>query len=101
MARPSRLAGVERRTAHDRTANREYQQPSNNDAFYRALNGHLFHSSISGRYQEDTGIAMVGVPDAAWVRGQSSPSGQGFHIFPWSEVFSTRARLINPDGSDS
>lgn len=46
--------------------------PSNNDAFYRGINGHLYHNSIANNFEEDTGIQIVGVPDAAWVSGQSS-----------------------------
>ncbi|HLK90267.1 MAG TPA: hypothetical protein VKZ18_10255, partial [Polyangia bacterium] len=46
---------------------------NDNDAFYRGVNGNLWHRSVSAANDEDTGIPIVGVSDAAFAAGKSAP----------------------------
>jgi hypothetical protein len=46
---------------------------NDNDAFYRGVSGDLWHRSISDGIEEDTGISVIGVPDAAFAAGDSAP----------------------------
>ena len=46
---------------------------NDDDAFYRGVGGELWHRSISTGVEEDTGISIVGVPDAAFAAGGSGP----------------------------
>ena len=46
---------------------------NDNDAFYRGVNGHLWHRAISAGVEEDTGVPIVGVSDAAFDAGTNAP----------------------------
>jgi hypothetical protein len=58
-----------------RVIGRQAGSPAGNDddAFYRGADGNLWHRSISAGIEEDTGIPMVGVPDAAFAAGDPAP----------------------------
>jgi hypothetical protein len=47
---------------------------NDDDAFYRGADGNLWHRSISAGIEEDTGVPMVGVPDAAFADGDAAPA---------------------------
>ena len=46
---------------------------NDNDAFYRGVDGHLWHRSISPAIEENTGIPIVGASDAAFAAGNPAP----------------------------
>ena len=46
---------------------------NDSDAFYRGVDGNLWHRAISAGIEEDTGIPILGAPDAAFVAGDPAP----------------------------
>lgn len=46
---------------------------NDNDAFYRGVDGELWHRSISAGMEQGTGVQIVGVPDAAFAAGDAAP----------------------------